>query len=140
MPASKKGRGAKKISHRPVPIPPDLAFRLRRAAGDRRADGPLLVKATGQPWSRLAHALPFVRAAARAGLPGITLYALRHSNIARHLLSGVPIRLVAVNHDTSVLMIEKTYSAYIADHADAISRRALLNTAAPAAANVVKLR
>jgi hypothetical protein len=39
------------------------------------------------------------------------------------------------------MMIEKSYSAYIADHADAISRRALLDTAVPAAAaNVVKIR
>jgi integrase len=140
MPASKKGRGTKKITHRPVPIPADLAFRLRRAAGDRRADAPLLLKANGSTWKDFDHTPLFARAAELAGLPGTTLYALRHSNIVRHLLAGVPIRLTAVLHDTSVAMIEKNYSAYIADHADAISRRALLDIATPAAANVVKLR
>jgi hypothetical protein len=29
-------------------------------------------------------------------------------------------------HDTSVVMIERTYSKFIADHSDAVSRRALL--------------
>jgi integrase len=140
MPASKKGRGPKKISHCPVPIPADLAFRLRLAARERATDAPLLLRANGMPWARLDHAAPFASSAARAGLSGVTMYALRHSNIVRHLLAGVPIRLVAVNHDTSVLMIEKSYSAHISDHADAISRRALLDIATPVAANVIKLR
>ena len=43
-------------------------------------------------------------------------------------------------HDTSTAMIEANYSAHISDHADAISRRALLDIAAPVAANVVKIR
>jgi len=55
------------------------------------------------------------------------MYALRHSNIVRQLLGDVPIRVVAVNHDTSVTMIERTYSRYIGDHADALARRALLD-------------
>jgi hypothetical protein len=64
----------------------------------------------------------------------VTLYALRHSSI-------VPIRIVATLHDTSVKMIELTYSRYIASHSDEIARRALLetNSQAPAAANVVPL-
>ena len=55
------------------------------------------------------------------------MYALRHSSIVRALLANVPIRLVSAMHDTSVVMIERTYSAYIADFADAISRPALLD-------------
>jgi hypothetical protein len=43
----------------------------------------------------------------------VTIYAL-HSNIVRQLLAGVPTRVVALNHDTSVAMIEKTYSRYMA--------------------------
>ena len=140
MPVSKKGRGPKKISHRPVPIPADLAFRLRSVAGDRATDAPLLVKANGTPWARSDHARRFVSVARRAGLPRTTIYALRHSNIVRHLLAGVPIRLVAAMHDTSVPMVEANYSPFIGDHADAISRKALLDTATPAGANVIKLR
>jgi hypothetical protein len=55
------------------------------------------------------------------------MYALRHSNIVRQLLGGVPIRIVAANHDTSVGMIERTYSKYIGDHSDALTRGALLD-------------
>jgi len=36
-------------------------------------------------------------------------------------------------------MLERTYSAFIADHSDAVGRRGLLNTAQPVAANVVAL-
>jgi len=55
----------------------------------------------------------------------VTIYALRHSSIVRQLLAGVPVRVVAVNHDTSIPMIERTYSRYIGDHADALARKAL---------------
>ena len=34
--------------------------------------------------------------------------------------------MVAVNHDTSILMLERTYSRYIGDHSDALARHALL--------------
>jgi hypothetical protein len=52
---------------------------------------------------------------------------VRHSNIVRQLLANVPIRIVAVTHDTSVQMIEKTYSRHIGDHTDALARPALLD-------------
>ena len=68
-----------------------------------------------------------------------TLYALRHTNIVRQLLAGVPVRIVAVNHDTSIAMIERTYSRYIGDHSDALARAALLDTTAPTADRVVPL-
>jgi hypothetical protein len=73
---------------------------------------------------------------AAAGLdPGkVTIYALRHSNIARQLLIGVPVRVVAVNHDTGLSMIERTYSRYIGDHADSLARKGLLDLAANQAA------
>jgi len=67
----------------------------------------------------------------------LTIYALRHSNIVRQLLGGVPVRVVAVNHDTSVAMLERTYSRYIGDHADSLSRRVMLDLDEPHAANVV---
>ena len=70
----------------------------------------------------------------------MTIYSLRHSAIVRELLANVPARVVAAGHDTSIAMLERTYSKHISDHADALSRRALLDPAAPAAgANVVPL-
>jgi site-specific recombinase XerD len=84
----------------------------------------------------------FARVVAATGLnPKVTPYALRHSSIVRMLLTGTPTRVVAAHHDTSVLMIEKNYSAFIADHADALTRRTLLDLGAPAPdSNVVPMR
>ena len=69
----------------------------------------------------------------------MTLYALRHSNIERQLLAGVPVRVLADAHDTSVAMIERTYSKYITEHSDDISRRALLQHQPPSGENVIGL-
>jgi hypothetical protein len=140
MPSSRKGRGAKKIAHHAVAIPVDLAARLRRAAGDRPGDAPLLVKATGAAWGKLDHARPFQGAAERAGLDkSVTCYALRHSDIVRQLLAGIPARVVAVVHDTSIAMLERTYSRHIADVADSATRGTLLDLGKPAPDNVVPL-
>ena len=77
----------------------------------------------------------------RAGLDPseVTIYALRHSGIVRQILAGVPIRVVAVNHDTSIGMLEHTYSRYIGDHSDALARQALLDTTVPSNNNVVQI-
>jgi hypothetical protein len=56
----------------------------------------------------------------------VTIYALRHSSIVRQIEANVPIRIIAVSHDTSVAMIERHYSAEIADFADGIAREAML--------------
>src|SRR6185437_2926823 len=124
----------------------------------------LLTKADGEPWKRSDHHRPFqnviarlrekVQAEARkrgesaadakkaaAAFDDVTIYAFRHTSIVRQLLAGVPIRVVAVNHDTSVQMIEKNYSDFIADHSDALSRKALLDLSAPHTGdNVVTLQ
>jgi hypothetical protein len=112
---------------------------LKQEAADRVSEAPLLTRADGSGWghSRTRHHRNDFRAViGAAGLDPdeVTLYALRHSSI-------VPIRIVATLHDTSVKMIELTYSRYIASHSDEIARRALLetNSQAPAAANVVPL-
>jgi integrase len=132
MPTSKKGKG-KKIDRRPVPIPARLAARLRALAAGRAVDAPLLRKVSGERWAPCDHTRLFRRAAAAARQdPAIvTMYALRHSNIVRQLLGSVPIRIVATNHDTSVAMIERTYSKYIGDHSDALSRGTLLDITRP---------
>jgi integrase len=141
MPSSRKGRGQKKITRRPVPIPAALAVRLRSFIVGKSATAPLLVKPSGAPWKRSDHSRLFRRTAIRAGLAPseVTLYALRHSAIVRQILAGVPIRVVAVNHDTSIAMLERTYSRYIGDHSDALARRALLDTTTPATSNVVPI-
>jgi integrase len=154
MPSSRKGGSQRKVARRPVPVTADLAARLLRRAKGQPSAAPLLVKPSGERWKKSDHTRPFKRAVAKVvtheaektGAPKkikldgyqpdeVTLYALRHSNIVRQLLAGVPIRVVAANHDTSVMMIERTYSRHISDHADALARGALLDVdaAQPAA-------
>jgi integrase len=142
MPTSRKGKGTKKVMRRPVPIPAGLAARLRALTRDGLASAPLLVKPSGEPWKKSDHSRLFRRAAKAAGQDPseVTMYALRHSNIVRQILAGVPIRVVAVNHDTSIAMLERTYSRNIGDHSDALARGALLDTVDPIDANVVPLR
>jgi integrase len=142
MPSSLKGKGTKRVSRVPVPIPASLAAQLRQAAGDRPADALLLLKPDGSAWGVSNLRSPFRAIVEKAGLdPAVaTSYSLRHSSITRQLLRGVPIRVVAHAHDTSVPMIEKSYSALISDHSDALHRAALLDLGAPPAANVVRLK
>jgi integrase len=141
MPSSRKGRGQKKITRRPVPIPTSLATRLRSVIDDKAASAPLLLKPGGTPWKKSDHSRLFRRTAIRAGSDPseVTIYALRHSAIVRQILAGVPIRVVAVNHDTSIAMLERTYSRYIGDHSDSVARRALLDTTLSVNTNVVPI-
>jgi integrase len=128
VPTSRKGTAAHKVSHRPVPIPESLATRLQ---SNRPADSPLLIEPSGGPWVRSDQSKPLRRVVARAGMDCkvVTIYALRHSSIVRQLLAGVPARVVAVNHDTSIAMLERTYSRHITEHSDALTRGALLDLA-----------
>jgi integrase len=144
MPCSRKGRGQRKIERRPVPIPASLAAMLAQQAKDRPLDAPLLTRAGGSAWGhshRARHRDIFraVVAAAELDPDEVTLYALRHSSIVRQLIANVPIRVVAALHDTSVGMIERTYSKHIAEHSDALARRGMLDLAQPVAGSVVSL-
>jgi integrase len=141
MPRSAKGRGRKRIDRRPIPLPPSLIAKLRAAAGDRPADAPLLQRADGGAWQpgTSDHSRPFASALVAAGLPKIVPYALRHSSIVRALLRGVPVRVVADQHDTSVLMIERNYAKYIADYSDTMVRAAQIELAPEPAGKVVPL-
>jgi integrase len=138
MPVSRKGCAQKAVTHRPVPITGTLAAKLRAVVNGRAMTDLLLLKASGEPWKKSDHAEPFKRVAGIAGLDAaVSIYALRHSSIVRQLLAGVPARLVAAAHDTSIAMLEKTYSAHIDDHGDAMLRAALLDVSKPAPALTV---
>jgi integrase len=138
MPSSRKGSGKRRraITYRPVPISADLASRLVRAAGDRAPEEPLLLR-DGKAWElaknhkRLLQ-IPFKTVADALGIKQ-TMYCLRHSAIVRALLNNVPTRLVAANADTSVAILERTYSKFISHHSRDIARAGLL------APNVVRL-
>ncbi|MCA6097640.1 tyrosine-type recombinase/integrase [Bradyrhizobium australafricanum] len=121
MPSSRKGK-SRKIEQRPLPISSRLAKLLRQQAIGK------------VPHDRLIDRIPklagrFHPLAKKLGLgPEVTPYALRHSSIARQLLKGVPTRVVAAHHDTSVAMIEKNYSRYIiGDLSEHITREAMID-------------
>jgi integrase len=137
MPGSKKGSGRKTLERRPVPVPTTLANRLAATSKGRASNARLLLKLNGEPWRAADCQRPFAAARSAAGLSEqVTPYALRHSSIVRQLLAGVPVRVVAAGHDSSVKMLEQTYSRYIGDHSDALIRRSLLDTAESARTNV----
>src|SRR5215472_7273526 len=147
MPLSAKGRTRnKRHERRPVPITAALASMLKQEAAGRPSEAPLLMRSNGEAWGHgrnRHHRNDFRAVVQAAGLDPdvVTLYALRHSSIVRQLLANVPVRIVATLHDTSVKMIERTYSRHIAEHTDALARRALLDVSQPLAdSNVVSMK
>jgi integrase len=124
VPPSRKGRGKRYASKRPVSISRRLSAKLRVASAGRASNALLLVDGAGEAWRVGCQAVPFREAAERAGLDPdvVTTYALRHTSIVRHLLDNVPVRLVAALHDTSIAQIEKCYSRYISDVGDHLAR------------------
>lgn len=80
------------------------------------------------PWATASEMSRMWAIACRdAGLPPTTIpYALRHSSIVRGLRMGLPIRLVAATHDTSVAMIERHYSRWITEGLDELAARAVV--------------
>ena len=140
MPSSRKGGRGRQSVRKPVSITASLARKLEAAAAGRPHDAPLLARPDGSPWrsDRMEITRLFAQVVGRLGIDQ-TAYCLRHSSIVRSLLAGTPARVVAANHDTSTVQLERTYSAFIADHADAVSRRGLLDTASPAEGIVVPM-
>jgi integrase len=135
MPLSHKGGSRKKgYQRRAVPITESLAALLVQEAVGRKPEAPLLRRDDGTPWAHShndRYRKAFRRAVEMAGLePGTTLYSLRHASIVRQLLRGLPARLVASLHDTSIAQIEASYSKFISDHTDAdvLARATLLET------------
>lgn len=122
MPTSKKGKN-RKVEYRPLPISTRLAKALRQQVNGRAAHAPLFDKM----WNLATTFRPVVERL-ELGTEVVTPYALRHSSIVRQLLRGVPTRVVAAHHDTSVVMVEKNYSRFIiGDPSDALTRATLLD-------------
>jgi integrase len=148
MPKSGKGggrnRSQKKTERYSIPITVQLAAKLKAAARGRAEDAPLLLQSDGTPWGRnpgQRYHRYVAEVVTAVGLDPevVTMYALRHSSIVRMLLQNIPIRLVASLHNTSTTMIERTYSRFITEHSDDISRRALLQHEPQVGNNVVAM-
>jgi integrase len=128
MPASAKGRATKARTPHAVPIGADILARLKPALEGRAGNEILLTQKSGDSWTVAAQMQrPWTKARIAAGLPAGTVpYDLRHSSIVRTLGAGVPIRFVAMMHDTSVAMIEAHYSRFITSEVEAAARGAIV--------------
>lgn len=146
IPQSYKGK--KYNQHIRVAIGADIVELLRPAVEDRPLSASLLERwhvrqISAVKWERYERGAwktaseltrNWQEAMKEAGLPAATIpYALRHSSIVRGLRVGLPIRLVAALHDTSVVMIERHYSRWIVDGLDDLAARAVV-TLMPVAA------
>jgi integrase len=154
VPASRKGKG--KSGSIPVAVDSDVLDVLEPVVTGRKADAVLLERwrdkqvGSGKdgirwerdkrgPWQSASEIVrPWAAIRDRAAMPGAIPYALRHSSIVRGIRAGLPIRLVAALHDTSVQMIEKHYSKWIVDGLDDLAARAVVSLV-PAEAKVMKI-
>lgn len=147
VPQSYKGR-KRQLEYIRVQVGADTLAAIAPAVTGRPLSAPLLEhwrlrQVAPMEWERVdrgAWSAPsemtrmWKRAMADAGLPAATIpYALRHSSIVRGLRAGLPIRLVAALHDTSVAMIERHYSRWITEGLDELVARAVVPIVAMAA-------
>ncbi len=139
MPTSRKGRGKSEAPY-PVQVGQDVLIALRPVLGGREPGEPLLcrwrMKQTKKltwvrdyrgAWTSAAEMTRQWRAICTSlGLKNVVPYALRHSSIVRAIRAGLPIRLVAAMHDTSVSMIERHYARYIVDGLEELAAKAVV--------------
>jgi integrase len=139
VPTSRKGKG-RATSYTKIPIGPDIAAAISKAAAGRDSAETLLQhwryrQVDSIKWER-AYLGPWMSASQMTrkwqavmtflGIEGIVPYALRHSSIVRGIRAGLPMRLVAALHDTSVAMIERHYSRWITEGLDELASRAVV--------------
>ncbi|WP_439570698.1 tyrosine-type recombinase/integrase [Sphingomonas sp.] len=140
IPQSFKGR-KRQLQYIRVQVGQDILAALRPVTEGRTLSAPLLehwrhrqtgpmewVRVDRGPWSAPSEMTRmWKRTVTAAGLPAATIpYGLRHSSIVRGLRAGLPIRLVAALHDTSVAMIERHYSRWITEGLDELVARAVV--------------
>lgn len=117
------------VESRPLSAPLLERWRyVQVKTGERRNAAQVWERDTRGPWMTASEMTRlWNRACEDAGVGGsIIPYALRHSSIVRGLRMGLPIRLVAAIHDTSVAMIERHYSRWITEGLDELAARAVV--------------
>ena len=155
VPVSRKGKGSKGASATPVAVGKDVLDALLPAVTGRAAGAQLLErwrhKQAPGGHQMAAGRTRVVAIAERghapvAGHPGTREHARRHPlraaafSIVRGIRAGLPIRLVAAVHDTSVQMIERHYSRWIVDGLDELAARAVVPLVPQDAGKVVRMR
>lgn len=141
LPSSRKGRGQKQIEKIAVPLGDDVLNAFKSEVDGKSSFAALLerwrriqigpmkwVKNRRGPWRAASEIdAPWTEIQDKAGLGVDTVsYSLRHTSIVRGLRAGLPTRLVAALHDTSVPMIEKHYAAYVVDAMNDLAAKAVL--------------
>ena len=124
------------VAGRPLSAPLLERWRCVQVKTDARRNATQVwERDTRGPWATASEMTRLWRRACEdAGLgTAIIPYALRHSSIVRGLRLGLPIRLVAAIHDTSVAMIERHYSRWITEGLDELAARAIVPLVATAA-------
>jgi len=139
VPASRKGKG--KSGRVSIPVGRDVLDEILPAAAGRARDEFLLmrwrhaqvpgsirwIRADRGPWQTASQLTrPWDSLRSEAGMAEVIPYALRHSSIVRCIRQGLPIRLVAALHDTSVQMIEKHYARWITDGLEELVARSVV--------------
>jgi integrase len=138
VPMSRKGKKA--AGHIRIQVGEDVLSLLHSVTCGRAGDAPLFERwrhfqvGLGKwerrdrgPWTSSAEMTrPWNKLVADLKMPGIIPYALRHSSIVRGIRVGLPIRLVAALHDTSVAMIERHYSRWITEGLDELAAKAIV--------------
>lgn len=139
IPMSRKGRG-RTPGHVTVRVGKDVLAALLPVCEGRPASEPLLcrwryvqktatewVRDRRGPWTSASEMLrPWREVCEAAGVGSVVPYALRHSSIVRCIRLGLPIRLVAALHDTSVAMIERHYARWITDGLEELAAKAVV--------------
>ncbi|RWD62556.1 MAG: integrase [Mesorhizobium sp.] len=153
IPSSRKGRGGK-IASTPHPVGKDVLDALLPATTGRGADEILLERwrskqvagsigwerAGRGPWQFASELQrPWHEIRAKADMPAVIPYGLRHSSIVRGIRANLPIRLVAALHDTSVPMIERHYGRWIADGLEDLAAAAVVALVPAEDSNVVQM-
>lgn len=138
IPVSRKGRN--KSGQTTVPVGRDVLDALVPITTDRPADAPLFERwrhkqISSIKWERIGRGpwqspselvRPWQLIRERAEMPEVIPYALRHSSIVKGIRANLPIRLVAVLHDTSTAMIERHYTKWLAEGLEGMARAAIV--------------
>jgi integrase len=138
MPDSRKGK-KRVIDYKTIPVEPNVTKALRSVTAGRKSSAWLLERWRFRqglggkweryqrgPWSTSELTRPWAKIAERAGVPGVTPYALRHSSIVRDIRSNLPTRLLAAKHDTSEAIIRQHYGRFITSDLEKLVRERLV--------------
>jgi integrase len=137
---SNKGHRGK-LRQREIHLDDQALALVRQLASGKRPDQHLLTTAAGTPWTKSRHEWRVTAAVERAGLdPATTLYALRHSFISGALKKGVPVKAVADQCGTSIVMIQRYYAKFIPSDLAKYARKAAPKLRTDAEEKVVALR